>query len=141
MVDQIHKKNLGETIIQIVKFNAVGAANTAITYGIYSAFIALGAHHLVALFFDYAFGMAISFFLNKRLTFQVKESTTPLMVVRMVFTYIPIIIVNALALSAFVDLLGMNKYLSQAICLVGVAFLSFLAQRFFVFKKRENHGV
>jgi putative flippase GtrA len=128
-------------LIQFIKFNIVGIINTAITYGIYSLLVYLGVHHQIAVLCDYTFGIMISFFFNKHMTFKIKERTSPGMLFRMILSYVFILGVNMAALWVLVDTLLFNKYLSQIAALALVSVLSFTAQKFFVFRislKREQ---
>ncbi len=135
-----HPRRL-EILKQFVRFNLVGALNTALTYGIYSGLVYLGLHHLAAVLIEYAFGIVFSYLLNKRFTFAVRGGGSR-MFGRMLLAYVPTLLLNALLLWLLVDRLAWNKYLGQAVALGFVSVLSFVAQRAFVFglRKETRHG-
>jgi putative flippase GtrA len=143
MDDKDGQKSAKRILKQFIRFNMVGALNTLITYLIYSGLVFAGLHYQAALALEYSFGIVFSYVLNKRFTFAIRGSRDSRMFMRMLATYIPMLFLNAIALWLLVDRLGWNKYLGQAVALVVVAGLSFLAQRAFVFGRGEDasHGI
>jgi len=131
-----------EVILQFIRFNLVGIANTGLTYAVYAALVFIGVNHFIALVADYAVGIVFSFLMNKRLTFRIRGRAGIGTFARMVGTYVLLLALNALMLWALVDKSGVNTYLGQAIALVVVALLSFAAQRLVVFRmhRREPSG-
>ena len=131
-----------EVILQFIRFNLVGIANTGLTYAVYAILVFIGVNHFIALVADYAVGIVFSFLMNKRLTFRIRGRTGIGTFARMVGTYMLLLTLNALMLWALVDKRGVNTYLGQAIALVVVALLSFAAQRLVVFRmhRREPSG-
>jgi len=138
MDDKNHTSQLIEIFKKFISFNLVGLINSAITYGLYALAIALGANHFIALGIDYAFGLIISFFLNKNLTFKIRKKTDIGMFLKMVVAYIPSFLINMALLWVFIDMLGMNKFLSQFIAMAIVALFSFFMQHKFVFNNRNK---
>ena len=136
-----HENNQKSTIrivMQFVRFNAVGGINTLITFGIYSGLVFLGLHHMAALAAEYSFGILFSYTANKRFTFAVRAGSDRKRFARMLVVYIPMLLLNAAMLWFAIDRLSMDRYIGQAVALVVVAVLSFLAQRAFVFKPEED---
>jgi putative flippase GtrA len=142
MDHQDHRSFAHRVIHEIIRFNFVGALNTAITYGVYAGLVFLGTNHLLALLADYAFGITFSFFMNKHFTFRVHERGGRPMFLRMLLTYSVMLCVNLGGLWLLVDVWSWNKYLGQAVMLAFVAGAAFLAQRMFVFRLgwRRSHG-
>jgi putative flippase GtrA len=132
--DQAPRKNglLG----QLVRFNVVGAVNTAVTYALYAGLVALGVPALAALVADYALGIVLSFALNRKYTFDSSGGSLAAAFLRMVLSYLPLLGVNMVLLFALVHMAGWNEYFAQLVALGLVTALSFLVQKFFVFSQK-----
>ena len=102
------------TLRELLSFNIVGAVNTAITYGLYSLLVALGIDYRAALVLEYCFGIVFSFVFNRRYTFRHTGQVTARMVLSMAGSYIAVLGLNFLLLTAFVEGLGLDEYSSQA---------------------------
>ena len=134
MDHQDHHSFVRRVSLEILRFNFVGAVNTAITYGVYAGLVFIGTHHLIALLADYAFGITFSFFMNKYFTFRVREKGGHPMFLRMLLTYSIMLCVNLGGLWFLVDVHAWNRYLAQVVVLAVVTSAAFLAQRMFVFR-------
>lgn len=125
---------------QLAAFNVVGIVNTAVTYAVYAVLVLAGMPHLAALAVEYAVGIVLGFWLNRRFTFQSREPWLPGLG-RMVAAYVPLLALNEVLLFALVDLAKTDKLLAQGFALVVVSGLSFLVQKTIVFRKKGTpHG-
>lgn len=123
-----------DTIIQFIKFNITGVINTVLNYVVYSLLIYAGVGYRISLSVDYILGTMISYFLNKRFTFNIKDKTSLPMVGKMILSYFIIFIINLLLLSFLVEWIKINEYLGQFIAVIIIVIISFLMQKIFVFK-------
>jgi putative flippase GtrA len=137
-VDDKGNKEKRTLISQFVRFNIVGAVNTALTYAVYAGLVFFGVNHFIALGADYTVGIVFGYFVNKRVTFSIRGSRGIASFLRMVASYIPLLALNALFLWTLVDEVGMNKYLGQLISAAIVAVLSFVVQRTVVFNTHKK---
>ena len=133
------KKNNIETFIQFIKFNIIGVVNTVITYLIFGGIYCLTNSKLLGLLGDYSFGILFSFFANRYFTFGLYDKKFVKQMVKMVITYIVIFFINLGILSLLTNTCMLNTYISQFIALLLITFLSFLNQRFFVFREGHLH--
>lgn len=117
--------------IQILKFIAVGLINTTVGYCIYAAFIFLGFNYTNALFIATILGVLFNFQTIGKVVFQNRNNS---LIFSFILVYILVFIVN-LALIKFFIWLGLNEYLSGALAIIPAAALSFLLNKFFVFKR------
>jgi putative flippase GtrA len=129
-----HSQPFSTAFIQFIKFNIVGIMNTAFTYGIYSLTVFLTNNHFLGVCVDYSIGICTSFVLNKHITFKNKEKITAKMVFTMILSYIPSFVLNLISLYVLIDRLHWNKYLAQLLTAFCIAYISFIIQKFFVFK-------
>jgi putative flippase GtrA len=141
MDNQKHSSKLISIVKKFLSFNIIGLINTAITYGIYALAITVGINHFIALCIDYSCGITISFFMNKKFTFKIESKADIGMFLKMIIAYVPTFIVNAGLLWLFVNMWGMNKYLSQIIALGIVSLFSFFMQHKFVFKSHKKETI
>ena len=124
-------------IIQVLKFHFVGISNVILTYGIYSLLLYLIGSHRIALICDYVFGIVYTFLCNKYFTFKKSRSGRGLQeFLRILLLYIVVFALNWNLLNFFVESLHWNKYLAQLISLSAVTSLSFLGQKFLVFREK-----
>lgn len=130
--------NIKKSIIEFIKFNIVGIINTALTYGVYSLTVFLTDNYNVALIADYSIGIATSFILNKYITFKNKDKINFSMIFKMILSYVPSFVLNLISLHVLIGKLNWNKYLAQLLTAACIAYISFILQKFFVFKKNKN---
>ena len=128
-------------LIQYLRFNIVAVIYTAITYLLFSALIYFGVKYQIALVFDYLTGVLLSFFLNKRFTFKVKEKANIIMLSKMIAVYLVHFVLNLLALNLVVSIFSEKKialYLGQLGIIVLLSLMSFIFQKIFVFKIKKR---
>ncbi len=117
-----------------IRFLMVGGINTGVGYGFYALFIALGLNAYLATTFSTILGVINSYFWNKYFTFrQPKKSLAE--VLRFVTVYAVSYGANLALVYVFVDRMGMNSYVSGAVCLFVTTILSYVGHNFFSFKK------
>lgn len=122
---------------ELASFNIIGLINTAITYGLYAFFISIGIPYMVALILEYCFGIFFSFQANRRYTFKHTGHVTFPMIISMIGSYLGVLCLNFILLVFFVERMKWNPYLSQFLALGAAVFVSFLAQKYIVFRPRK----
>jgi len=128
-------------LFQYIRFNIVAVIYTAITYLLFSALIYFGVRYQIALVFDYSTGVILSFFLNKRFTFKVKEKANIKMLSKMIAVYLIHFTLNLLALNLVVSIFSEKKiflYVGQLGIIVLLSAISFVFQKIFVFKQKKR---
>jgi putative flippase GtrA len=119
---------------QMVRFGLVGAANTALTYGVYLALLAVGMPAQPAWALGYVVGMACSLTLNRRWTFRQAGASSPAQIARFV-------VVNLLSLAlstGVVHLLttgGMGERLAGILAVPVSVLCNFVGNRLWVFRE------
>lgn len=123
----------------LIRYLAVGVLNTIAGLGtIYLCLYAFGASDVLANAIGYAFGICLSFVLNKRWTFASRGDPTAELV--------KFVLVMALAyaanLAAVVGLIGLgaNHYLSQALGIGPYVAVGYLGSRCLVFRAVGERG-
>lgn len=117
-----------------IRFLFVGGINTAVGYGTYALFIALGLNPYLATTLSTVIGVINSYFWNKYFTFrQPKKSLAE--VLRFASVYAVSYAANLGLVYIFVDRMGINSYLSGVLCLFVTTILSYVGHNFFSFKK------
>ena len=112
------------------KFLFVGALNVLFAYLIYALFIAFGAKANVALFFQYILGVIWNFKTTGTIVFKNNNNK---LIFKFFASYIFTFSINYILLNTLTKFL--NDYLSQAILILPIAFLSFTILKIWVFKK------
>lgn len=125
---------------QIWLFLVTGGVNTVVGYLIYAfGVVALNLSYFWAVVLSYVVGVSFSFATFRAFVFTAGERSFR-SYPRFILTYVFLLGVNILALHVLVDLAGVGKLLAQALAIPVCAALSFLINRFFVFKARNPAG-
>ncbi|MDA5095743.1 GtrA family protein [Aliiroseovarius sp. KMU-50] len=114
----------------MIRFVLVGLANTAFSYGIYALGLYLGLPYYLASFVALIFGICVSFLSQGKLVFRSRlrgRFCSFLTVWALLYLF-------NISLIKLFGMLGANDYLAGLIALVPVVALSFLLQRYVVFK-------
>ncbi len=131
----IHKKFMWGIFKKIdekfFKFLFVGFINTLVSYLLYAFFVCIGLCANLALFFQYILGVLWNFKTTGGIVFKNRNNR---LIFKFVASYIFTFCLNSLILNILVNKMMLNEYLSQAILVLPVAFISFLILKFFVFK-------
>jgi putative flippase GtrA len=119
---------------QFLKFALVGVSNTLVFLGVYTLLAeALGVYYLLASAIAFTAGAVNGFLLNRAWTFQghVGDALTP---VRWTIVQGCGLALDELLLYVAVSGLGIDKLVAQAIAIVVVVVLTFLANRAWTFR-------
>lgn len=116
---------------QIIAFLLVGIANTLFGYFLYAFFLYLGVDYAYSLALATLLGVFFNFQTVGRLVFQSRKNS---LVFKFILVYSLVFTINLGFIKGFI-LLGLNEYASGAIALFPAAALSFLLNKFFVFKR------
>ena len=120
--------------VQLKNFVLVGLLNTLIGYSIIIMFIFLKFDNYTSNFLGYIFGMIVSFFLHKNLTFQIKLFRY-YQFSKYLFVFFVSYLLNLFILHILLSIIILNQYLSQLISIFCYSIFLFLNMKLFVFKK------
>ena len=123
-------------IIQFITFNIIGLTNTLLTTLLFFLLIYLENNYINSLFFVYFIGILFSFYMNKNFTFKYASSNTMVLFIKMCSSYIIIFMLNVGLLFILIEKILINKYLAQIIAMFLLIIISFMLQKFFVFKDK-----
>jgi putative flippase GtrA len=121
-------------IVQFVKFGIVGVSNTLINFAVYALLLKVfDVWYLAAAAIGFGVGAVNGFLLNRRWTFEghVGDSFTP---VRWAIVQTCGLGLNELLLFIWVGVVGVDKILGQALAIVVVTTVTFLANRAWTFR-------
>ncbi len=130
--------DIRKSFIQFIKFNIIGIANTLLTYLVYSLIVYLSDNQYLAVTGDYSVGIVFSYFLNSRITFKSNQKNTFLTFIKMAISYIPGYLLNLLLSFVFIEKWQLNKYFAQIVILGLISLISFVLQKYFVFKEKTD---
>lgn len=120
---------------ELIRFAAVGAATNVVGFLLYVLFTELGVGPVLTISIFYPIHIGLAFYLNKRWSFNHKGrfSTSA---VRYLIVYFGCYVLNVAMLKFFSEYLGYSHLVVQAIAILVIALLLFLAQKYWVFKSR-----
>ena len=132
------KNNLKLLIIQFVKFGVIGFSNTAISYGIYSLFVYLGLHYIIAGVISFFISVLNSFFWNNKYTFKKDANQKRNIFQSLIKTYISyaftgLVIANIITI-ILVEIFHVSKYIAPLFVLVITIPLNFIINRQWAFR-------
>ncbi|MEH6814115.1 MAG: GtrA family protein [Motiliproteus sp.] len=120
--------------IEAFRFIVIGVVNTAFSYSFYAFFIFLGFSYFLASLFGLVLGVLFSFKTQGSFVFKNKNNNIFfLFVVNWIFIYLCMVGF----ITVFVNY-GVNEYWSGVLALGPVTVLSYLSQKFIVFKKEQS---
>lgn len=125
------------TLGQLFRYGIVGVLSNAVGYLLYLGITAAGMEHKLAMTLLYAVGVAQTFVFNRRWTFR-SDGPAGSALMRYVAVYALGYAINYAVLFALVDQLGLPHQVVMAGLFVLMAVYFFLAQKFWVFRKRMD---
>jgi putative flippase GtrA len=117
-------------VVQFAKFVAVGLVNTAFAFCLYSALLYVGLPYALANLTALVIGIGVSFMTQGGLVFENRESGR---LARFVAVWAVLYFVSIFLISRFIAL-GFDPYAAGALALPFSTLLSFIAQKFLVFR-------
>lgn len=124
----VHKK--AKTFL---KFNMVGIINTCVDALLFSIFVGLGFHYLLAQALGYFSGMINSFLWNKNWTFQYKKKMTRFKLLLFISINLCTLLLSFVLLHLTIELLDLPIFLGKLIAICVTVLLNFWGSRRFVF--------
>jgi putative flippase GtrA len=128
------RRKIGPVLVQFVKFGIVGISNTLITFAVYTLLLkAFDVWYLAASAVGFVLGATNGFLLNRKWTFRghVGDSLTP---VRWGIVQSCGLALNEALLFLWVDGLGIDKLIAQALAIVIVTTVTFFVNRAWTFR-------
>ena len=115
---------------QIINFIFIGILNTVVGYSLYALFIFLNFYYVVAAFLATVLGILFNFQTFGRFVFTASNNAS---LIRFFSVYGVVFIVNVLLIKISVGF-GYNEYISGLFALFPCAIISFLLNKFYVFR-------
>jgi len=125
---------------QFIRYVVVGLASNAVIYLAYIVLTQLGMGPKLAMSLLYVIGVLQTFVFNKKWSFRFEGAATTALV-RYLMAYGVGYAVNLLALTLFVDQAQLPHQLVQGVMIFVVAFMLFVAHRYWVFPSNNNSSV
>jgi putative flippase GtrA len=113
------------------RFLVVGGINTIFGYGLFAFFIYLNLHYSIASLLSTIIGVLFNFKTTGKLVFKSSDNR---LIVRFFAVYGMVYVLNVLFLKGF-KWFGLNLYIAGAVLVLPLAVVSFLLNKWFVFKK------
>lgn len=121
-------------VVQLIKFLVVGVLNTLFGYSLYALFIYIGLGYIFALSLATVLGVLFNFHTIGRLVFQSRDKK---LVGKFFGVYAISFCINLALIKIFIAF-GLNAYSAGAIALFPTTIISFLLNKFFVFKGKQH---
>lgn len=115
---------------QFLRFLVVGLINTGFSYGVYAAGLIFGLSYVIASLVSLLLGIGFSFFTQGNLVFKNAEKK---LFFRFVVNWVLIYLCMIGLIGLFVGL-GVNQYWAGVLAMPPLAVLSFVAQKYIVFR-------
>ena len=117
---------------QLISFLLVGILNTAFGYGLFALFIYLGLYYPLAVLFSTILGVLFNFKTIGKLVFGSSDNG---LILRFALVYVITYLLNIFFLWLFKKLGFENMYINGFVLLIPLAAVSFLLNKFFVFRR------
>jgi putative flippase GtrA len=117
---------------QLIRYGVVGVVSNVFTYIVYLLMTYLGVEPKIAMTFVFIVGASIGFAGNKKWTFAYQDNSSKT-ALRFLVAYGIAYILNLFCMWVAVDRMGIPHYLVQAVNIVVIAALLFIAQKYWIF--------
>jgi putative flippase GtrA len=114
-----------------LRFLVVGVCNTLFGYAIFAGLIFFHIHYAIAMFFSTIVGIVFNFFTTGRMVFKNKKNS---LFFKFIFIYGVVYLLNILFVAELNNFLH-DLYFNGAISLIMLSFISFFANKYYVFKE------
>ncbi len=131
MPDPQDKANVHE----FIRFALVGLAQNGLNLAVFALTVSSGVNYIVAYLIAAVAALTASFALNLLWTFKRSAKATMGRVVRFVGIWVTMVLVGLPMLAILVGVAGLPRVAAQALVIVTVAPLSYLAQRRWTFAR------
>ncbi|WP_210608330.1 GtrA family protein [Priestia flexa] len=122
-------------LLAFSKFSSVGVLNTIMDLVVYMLLTSFGMYYLVAQCLSYGTGVANSYMLNRKWTFQRKEPSTAKEVIKFLAVNLVTFICSSLILLLCHEYASFNLFVSKGAASIGSLGISFLLTNRYVFTK------
>jgi putative flippase GtrA len=122
---------------EFIRYAVVGAATNVFGFLLYVLFTKLGVSPVLTISIFYPVHVGTAFYLNKKWSFSHKGRIST-SAVRYLIAYAGCYVLNVAMLKFFNGYLGYSHLIVQAIAVVIIALLLFLAQKLWVFRVRGS---
>ncbi len=116
---------------QLFRFIIVGIVNTFVGYALYAIFIFVGLNYFWSVLFATILGVMFNFKSISKFVFEANDNS---LIFRFVSVYVVVFIVNV-SLIKVLKILSLNDYYAGIIALFPTAAISFVLNKYFVYKK------
>lgn len=117
---------------QLIRYGLVGVVSNVSIYIVYLLMTYLGVEPKIAMTFVFIIGASIGFAGNKKWTFAYQDNSSKT-ALRFLVAYAIAYILNLFCMWVAVDRMGIPHYLVQAVNIVVIAVLLFIAQKYWIF--------
>ena len=117
---------------QLISFLLVGILNTAFGYGLFALFIYIGLYYSLAVLFSTILGVLFNFKTIGKLVFGSSDNG---LIFRFALVYVITYLLNIFFLWLFKKFGFENMYINGFVLLIPLAAVSFLLNKFFVFRR------
>ena len=122
-----------------VRFLVVGGINTVVGYALF-AILQITAGHVIgylgSLYGSYVIAVTLAFVLHRRFTFQVHGTGNRFVdFVRFASVYVVSLAANTVVLPVFVELVGLDPLVAQAVSVVVTTVVSYFGHKYFSFRR------
>ncbi|MEK4661148.1 GtrA family protein [Priestia sp. FSL H7-0729] len=123
-------------LVTLFKFGIVGVANTAVDAVVFAILAVVGVPVLIAQVISYSCGVANSYWMNGRWTFQdtARGSGDRAKLIRFLITNLVVLGLSALILMTLHDMLRWSLVMSKILATLMGMVLNYMASRYWVFR-------
>ena len=121
---------------EISRYSIAGVLNTAFALGVYTIMVHVGVWYMMANIVSFFVGVLNGYFLNKIWVFKCNNSIKKQIIVYFINSLI-LFIFSSILLFSLVEILNLNKIISQYITTCIIIILNYIVNKVLIFKKRS----
>ena len=129
-------------LLQFIKFGMVGLSNTIVSYVVYSFFVFIGVHYVIANCISFFAGTLNSYFWNNRYVFKLDEGQKrnhfcTFMKVLMSYAFTGVVLNNILSI-ILIEEFQVSKYLAPIFIAIISVPLNFILNKFWAMRVKKS---
>ena len=120
---------------QFKRFIIIGSFSTIFNYIVFLAFFSTNFNYLLSSSIGYIAGLILGFMFNKKWTFQLRDHTNSIEIIKYIIVYFLSLVLSLSVLNILVNNMEIDARIANIFAIILTTMTNFLGLKFYVFRK------
>ena len=120
---------------QFKRFIIIGSLSTIFNYIVFLAFFSTNFNYLLSSSIGYISGLILGFMFNKKWTFQLRDHTNSIEIIKYIIVYFLSLVLSLSVLNILVNNMEIDARIANIFAIILTTMTNFLGLKFYVFRK------